>query len=42
MCKYIARVTKNKVSDIVKMIGKAESDRQFYLAIGKDCVRIRL
>lgn len=32
LIEYIARVTKNKVSDIVKMLGKAEIDRQLYLA----------
>lgn len=32
LIEYIARATKNKVSDIVKILGKAEIERQFYLA----------
>lgn len=32
LIEYIARATKNKVSDIVKMLGKEEIERQLYLA----------
>ncbi|WP_330671552.1 hypothetical protein [Anaeromicrobium sp.] len=38
LIEYIARVTKNKVADIVKILGKPELERQLDLAEVSHCL----